>query len=222
MALLDLQEQLKITPGKNLRVKINDNYSTMLSVKWKPKCTEVSLHRMFLDAPKNIMQELACYIRQESQIISPKVKAFIEDNLKKLDYSHTIDPGKLFHQGNVYNLRKIYDEINQEYFQNKLNLHITWFGKPNQKNKTRVTFGLYHEPLRLIKIHRLMDTPSIPYYVIKYVIYHEMLHHVCPAYVDERGLHHVHPAAFKKEEVKFRHYDLAQTWIKEHQAYLFD
>ena len=221
MALLSLQEELESIAGKKLKVKINDNRSTMLSVKWEPDCTKVSLHRMFLNAPQNIMEELACYLRQESQIISPSVRAFIEDNLKKLDYSHTLNRGKLYQQGNVYNLQNIYNEINHEYFRGKLNLFITWFGKPNQRNRSRVTFGLYHDPLRLIKIHRILDTPSFPDYFISYVIYHEMLHHVCPAYVDEKGLNRVHSKEFKEKETLFRHFDLAQAWIKEHQAFLF-
>lgn len=222
MSLLTIQEELESIAGKRLKLKINDNRSTMLSVKWEPDCTKVSMHRMFLSAPQNIMQELACYLRQESNNISPKVKAFIEDNLKKLDYSHTLDMEKLEHKGDVYNLQEIYNEINAEYFQSKLNLYITWFGKANQRNRSRITFGLYHDPLKLIKIHRMLDSLTFPYYFISYVIYHEMLHYVCPAYVDEKGLNRVHSKEFKEQETHFRYFDLAQKWIKEHQAYFFE
>lgn len=222
MTSLSLQEELEGIAGKRLQVKINDNRSTMLSVKWEPDCTKVSLHRMFLQAPQNIMQELACYLKREDKIISPSVKAFIEENLQKIDYSHTINKEKLYQQGNVYNLKKIYDEINHEYFGNELNLLITWFGKPNQRNRSRVTFGLYHDPLKLIKIHRILDTPSFPYYFISYVIYHEMLHYVCPAYIDEKGFNRIHSKEFKEKEAQFRHFNLAQSWIKENQANLFE
>jgi hypothetical protein len=222
MAKKYFQERLEKFSGLKLKLKINDNRSTMMSVKWEPdKSAKVSLHWFFLDAPENIMQALACYLRQEDRIISPAVRAFIEENVKKLDYSHQVDKQKLLYQGNVYNLKKIYNDINHEYFDGKLQLHITWFGRPNQKNRSRVTFGLYHDPMRLIKINRLLDSPSFPDYLVSYVIYHEMLHHVCPSYVDEKGLHRVHSKEFKAEEVRFRHYDLAQEWIKEHHAGLF-
>lgn len=217
-----LQEELAGIAGKRVEVKINDNHSTMLSVKWEPECTKVSLHRMFLKAPQNIMEELACYLKREDRIISPSVKAFIEDNLKEMDYSHTLKKEKLYQQGTVYNLKKIYDDLNAEYFQNKLNLLITWFGKYGPRNRSRVTFGLYHDPLKLIKIHRLLDTPSFPNYFVAYVVYHEMLHAVCPAYVDEKGQNRVHSREFKEKEAQFRYYHLAQRWIKEHQANLFD
>jgi predicted metal-dependent hydrolase len=221
MALSTLQNEVENVSGVKLKLKINDNRSTMLSVRWEPDCTRVSLHRMFLEAPKNIMQSLACYIRQEHKIISRDIKIFIEDGLKKLDYSHTVDQSKLTCQGDVYNLKDLYDELNDKYFKGKLNLFITWFGKPTQRNKSRVTFGLYHDQLKLIKINRLLDNSTIPRYVIAYVVFHEMLHHICPSYVDEKGLHRIHSKEFKTKEERFEDFDLAQQWIKNHQAELF-
>lgn len=217
----EIQEQLEYRSGKRLKLKINDNRSTMLSVRWEPDYTRVSLHRMFLQAPQNVMQELGCYLRRGDKVISPAIKAFIENGLKKLDYSHLLDKSKLYSQGNVYNLQKIYDQLNQEYFRGNIDLNITWFGRALQRNRSRVTFGLYHDPLRLIKINRLLDSPSFPDYLVSFVIYHEMLHHVCPAYVDEKGIHRVHSKEFKEKEAEFRHFDLAQNWIKSNQSFLF-
>jgi hypothetical protein len=221
MPLTDLQYQLEKNSGRKLKLKINDNHSTMLSVRWEPDYTKVSIHRIFLEAPQNVMQALACYLKKEDQIIAPTVKEFIENNLKNLDYSHLLDKQKLSSQGNVYNLKKIFNEINYDYFKGDLNLLITWFGKPQHRNRTRVTFGLYYDPLKLIKINRLLDSPSFPDYLVSYVIYHEMLHHVCPTYVDEKGFHHMHSKEFKIKEAEFQYYDLAQTWIKEHENIFF-
>lgn len=215
------QKELEFRSGKKLRVKINDNHSTMLSVRWESDCAKVSLHRMFLQAPGNVMQALACYLKGEEKFLAPSIKAFIEDNLKNLDYSHEIDSSKLITQGAYYNLQKLYNELNEEYFNNKLNLHITWYGKPYHRGRNRVTFGLYHDPLRLIKIHRLLDSPSFPHFLISYVIYHEMIHHVCPSYVDSNGQHRIHSKEFKELEAKFSHFNQAQRWIKEHHEYLF-
>lgn len=216
-----LQQDLENIVGKKFQLKINDNRSTMMSVKWEPDCTRLSLHRMFLNAPRNIMEELACYLKQDNQQLSKNIKAFIEDNIKNLDYSHTLNPKQLYQQGNIYNLKHIYDNLNQEYFNSKLNLHITWFGKHQQRNRSRITFGLYHDPLKLIKIHRLLDSPIFPDYVLGFVVYHEMVHAKCPAYVNEKGFNQIHNKEFKEQELQFRHYDLAQKWIKDHQKNLF-
>ncbi len=221
MLLQSFQEEIENSSGVKLKLKINDNRSTMLSIRWEPDCTKVSLHRMFLQAPQNVMQALSCYIKQEQESIGKTIKEFIEEGLKKLDYSHLVDPKKLYSQGNIYNLQTIYSDLNKQYFENKLKLHITWFGKTNQKNRSRITFGLYHDPLKLIKINRLLDSPSFPDYVVQYVVYHEMLHCVKPTYFDPKGFLRIHSKEFKEKEEEFSYYQLAKSWIKEHQAHLF-
>ncbi len=221
MPLSDLQTRLQENIKKKVHLKINDNRSTMLSVRWESDCTRVSLHRMFLEAPNNIMDELACYVRRESKSISPSVRAFIENNLKNLDYTHLVNPSKLVSKGRFYDLQAVYDKINQEYFNNELKLFITWFGKHLQKNRTRVTFGLYHDPLKLIKINRLLDSSVFPDYIVNYVVYHEMLHHVCPSYYDEKGIHRIHSKEFKEREELFKEFNQAQSWLKQHTQYLF-
>ena len=219
--LLSIQKKLEQSSGKKLKVKINDNRSTMLSVRWEPDYTRVSLHRIFLDAPQNVMDDLACYLKEGDQPVGFTVRAFIEDNLKKLDYSHTIDAGKLYVQGRVYNLKEIYNRLNDEYFDGRLKLFITWFGKHELKARSRINFGLYYDPLKLIKINRLMDKTEIPEYVLSYVIYHEMLHFVCPSYYDEKGIHRIHTKEFKAMERQYEHYKRALKWIKDHQSDLF-
>ena len=168
------------------------------------------------------MEALACYLRKEEKIIPQNVRFFIEENLKKLDYSDAIDRSKLCYQGSYYNLQTIYNRLNKEYFNNQLNLLISWFGKSNQRGRSRLTFGLYHDPLKLIKIHRMLDNPTIPEYLIEYVVFHEMLHNVCPSYRDERGFHRIHSKEFKKKEKEYRYFQLATTWIKEHKSDLFN
>lgn len=216
-----LQQELEFHSGERIHLKINDNHSTMLSIKWEPHCTKVSLHRMFLQAPQNIMQALACSIKNKERVISPNIKSFIEENVKKIDYSHLIDPNSLSMEGEVYHLDRIYQELNRHYFAGTLPLRITWFGNSNRKNSSKVTFGLYYEPLKLIKVHRLLDDPTIPEYIIKFVVYHEMLHYVCPAYRDDRGFQRIHSKEFKVKEKEFYQYHLAQKWMKENRARFF-
>lgn len=221
MPLTDLQKKIQSRCGRKLKLKINDNRSTMLSVRWEPDYTKVSLHRIFLKAPLNVMDELSCYLAECPSQLPKSIKAFIDSNVKDLDYSHQLDRSKLYSEGKIYNLKEIYDNLNTEYFSNQLQLHITWFGKPRQQNRSRITFGLYHNPLKLIKINKILDSHSFPHYILEYVVYHEMLHHVCPSYVDKNGLHKIHSKEFKQKEVLYRNYALAQEWIRKHQKYFF-
>lgn len=216
------QRELEERAGLKLNLKINDNHSTMLSVKWEPDCAKVSLHRMFLRAPYNIMNEVACYLKGENRILGPRLKAYIEANLQQLDYSHQLNLSKLETKGAVYDLQKIYDQLNRDYFQGLLKLHITWFGKGRKRPKNRFVFGLYHDPLRLIKINRMIDHSHFPEYFVSFIVYHEMLHHVCPPYVDEKGYKHIHSKEFKQREQQFKHFKLAEEWMKLNRHDLFE
>jgi hypothetical protein len=219
--LLSFKERLEDNSGKKFEFKINHNRSTMLSVRWEPDRTLISMHEMFLSAPKNVMDDLACYFKREYKDISPAIRAYIEEAYKKLDYSHTVNTQKLEVEGLTYHLKSIYNQLNDEYFDGRLKLFITWFGKRQQKNRSRINFGLYYDPLKLIKISRLLDSPYFPEYVVRFVIYHEMLHHVCPSYYDEQGIHRIHSKEFKALEKKFSHYKEAQAWIKNNTDELF-
>lgn len=216
------QETLEVCSGKKLKVKINDNRSTMLSVRWESDLTSVSLHRMFLQAPSNVMQALACYLKGENRHLSPTVKAFIEHNVQYLDYSHSLDPNDLHVVGRVYHLQSLYDSLNAEYFNNSLRLLVTWFELPKHKQRNKITLGLYQDPLRLVKINRLLDHLEVPPYLISFVMYHEMLHAVSRPYVDKTGTNRIHSKEFKQLEERFRYYEQAKRWIKVNRGALFD
>ncbi len=116
--------------------------------------------------------------------------------------------------GSHYNLKRIYDELNRQYFEGSLDLSIGWFGNANARSKTRIVFGAYHERLRLIKIHRRLDCKDIPLHFVSFVIYHEMLHHVLPP-VSGRRRRRVHHSAFIEREKKFIDYALASEFREE-------
>lgn len=221
MSIMKFQQEIEARSGRKLKLRINDNRATMLSVRWEPDHTHVSMHRMFLNAPENVMEDLACYIRKKMRKPSSSVKAFIEEGIRELDYRHTLKPHQALTQGAVYNLKRLYNQVNEEYFKGGVNLNITWFGKLSTQRRNKVTFGLYSEPMKLIKIHRLLDNISVPDYVVKFVIYHEMLHHVYPAYVDKKGRLRAHDSEFKRREEEYQHFRLAQEWIEDNEPMLF-
>lgn len=222
MSLIKFQKDLELDLQKKIKLKVNNNRSTMLSVQWKSDCTEVSIHRFFEEAPQNIMDSLACYIKQEGrQAMSPRVRSFIDDNLRKLDCSSHLEKMYLNVQGRVHNLKVLFDRVNQEYFANALQLHLTWFSQKSSKNRSRLLFGLYYEPLKLIKINDFLDRKHVPSYLVEYVIYHETLHHLYPAYYNDSGKRSIHHKEFKEKERAFREYKRAQAWIEDNRDALF-
>jgi hypothetical protein len=214
-------QDLKSLVGQHLELSINDNRSTMLSVRWEPERTKVSLHRIFLQAPLHVRKDLVHYLRREKRRVPITIKAFIEESIGGLDYSHMLADNALSTKGRIYDLELLYKKINKKYFNNELKLLITWFGDHLPQSSSRCSLGLYYDAVKLVKVHRLLDAASVPSYVVEYIIYHEMVHAVCPAYIDERGINRMHGREFKEVEQRFEKYHEAIFWLNENKTTFF-
>jgi len=206
----------------DLELVVNENRSTMLNLLEKNRTfVRLSIHKMFLKAPDPVVSAIAHYVRgtrKENSIL----RLYIQEHLAQYDYTYLVNQNQLLHAGNNYNLKLLYDEINIKYFDCKLDLSITWYGKQKKsRNSTRITFGQYLAGLRLIKIHRILDDSFFPEYFVSFVIYHEMLHSVISGSLDARGRYCFHSAAFKRREKAFEHYWKAIEWEKNNKKQLF-
>lgn len=213
--------QLETYAGRKLSIRINDNRSTMVSVRRSPDTTRVSLHRMFLEAPQRITQDLADFIAGKLRSLSPNIRQFIETNLARFDYSDRIPPTQIQPFGEVYNLEALLKEINGRMFNGNLDLQITWFGSRQPRARSQVSLGFYQHTLKLVKINRVLDSNAVPPFVIQFVIYHELLHHIHPPYIDESGRNRIHNDELKQAERRFPHYEEATRWLRQNKQQFF-
>ncbi len=221
-----LHDQLSHISGLKLNIILNENHSTMLSVLDRKKdSARISLHRMFLEAPEEVLTAVADFIRGKQQkrknTTRSTIQDYIQTNLKKFDYSHRINDRVLISKGYAYDLKKIYQMLNDKYFNEQLDLSITWFGKRSKCTTSRITFGQYHEPLKLIKINRMLDNKRFPDYFVSFVVYHEMLHDVHPPYIDSSGINRIHSEEFKLQEQRFEFFAKAKHWENKHRFSFF-
>lgn len=215
----------KHVANMTLELVINENRSTMLNVLARKKdFAKLSMHKMFLDAPEDVISAIAHYVRgtrREKGYKDLLIRGFIQSNLEKFDYSHQLDESKFVHEGRYYDLKQSYDFLNRRYFNNRLDLKITWYGSWGRRCRSKVTFGQYFDHLKLVKIHRVLDDPFFPDFFVDFVIYHEMLHHLVPGYLDEKGIFRVHGPEFKLRESQFEHFEEATEWEKKHRHKFF-
>jgi len=215
-------DELKSRLQKHLKIEwdivLNDNRSTMLRVlSRKRKSARVSIHRIFLEAPDEVISAVAHHVRGTRRNQDHLIRGYIQTSLPRLHYP----VGETVTKGQHYDLQMIYDHINAAYFQNTLNLKITWYGSAAKKPRTRITYGQYLDHQKLVKIHRLLDDPFFPPYFVEFIVYHEMLHAIVPGYLDEAGYFRTHGAEFKEREQAFAHYKRAIAWEKRHKEKLF-
>lgn len=208
-----------------LELVINENRSTMLNLLEKKRDrARLSVHKMFLDAPDEVVSAIAHYVRGTRKGKSRYnliLRSYIQEHLSQYDYSHLVDKMQLTHEGEVYNLKSLYDEINEKYFQDQLDLSLTWYGaKGRRRGRSRITFGQYLDGLRLIKIHRMLDDAFFPDYFVMFIVYHEMLHCVIPGEV-KGGTFRFHSRNFREQEKRFEHYQRAIDWEKKNKHRFF-
>jgi predicted metal-dependent hydrolase len=123
--------------------------------------------------------------------------------------------------GEVHDLRHVADDLNQRYFEGRLKVRITW-GKASGETahncrRTRTSslqLGSYSYEDRLIRVHRVLDRPGIPRYVVESVVFHELLHADLPPVV-RGGKRYFHTPEFRRRERQFRHFERADVWVRE-------
>ncbi|HKS72175.1 MAG TPA: hypothetical protein VJQ82_03195 [Terriglobales bacterium] len=111
--------------------------------------------------------------------------------------------------GHVYNLEKIFDDLNLRFFHGLLaRPQMTW-----SRDHARNSLGHYDPAHNAIVVSRVFDHPRVPRYAVEYIVYHEMLHLKHP--VKLRGSRRcVHSAAFQEEEKLFPQLAEAQQFLR--------
>jgi hypothetical protein len=174
---------------------------------------------MFRHAPDAVWHALVAYIVHADTAARAMLRDYIQGQYHLIRRPPQPYWRRLSSQGRTVDLEAIYQELNQTYFANRIQAHITWMRRPPQRQRTSIRFGSYDEQRRLIRISRLLDQPFVPHYVVASVVFHEMLHQLIPRQCID-GRWYTHPPAFRQQERRFLHYQRAQRWQQRHLARL--
>jgi len=185
------------------------------TIEWTPWRIRIKVSHHLEAAPVIIIQSLAIILL--SKIYKLKVDSEVRNTYRvfasgiddQLPKRKTYGLDGYNPKGNVYDLRHLFDELNEEYFEPLLKRpHMGW-----SKNKSYTRLGFYDATRHLIVISRIFDDDRVPENLIRYLIYHEMLHIYYPT-IEKRGRRIVHSREFKKTERQYPEYEMIQTWIK--------
>jgi predicted SprT family Zn-dependent metalloprotease len=196
--------------GKKVSVVLTDNTSSMISFRAGQTGVAVRLHRMFLCAEDDVMDELARFIAGKRRR-TPLIRRFIKRNRQVIA---SLPPRRqvLRPFGKSCNLAEISRQVNKEYFQGEMDVGITW-GTSRKTRARQRTLGSYSRRTNVIRINPVLDKRQVPRYFIAFVVYHEMLHaHLGVPEVN--GRRQVHSREFKRRERLFTDYEQAVTWEK--------
>lgn len=206
----------------DLDVHVTDNRTVMLSVKRDARHRRYRLrvHHIFVHAPTPIIESLARYVALNDRTASKEIGRFIEQNDQQVGDQNRVRSTQPRTAGKCYDLAKLFDELNRDYFDGNVGAHITW-GRNAAQNRARNTIrlGSFSVEENLIRIHPGLDQHWVPLHYLRWVVYHEMLHAVHPVTVC-KGRRRFHTPAFLDDERKFDQLEWAQRWERRNLAAL--
>lgn len=111
--------------------------------------------------------------------------------------------------GQVFDLERIFEELNAEYFHGLMaRPRLGWTLRPS-----RTTLGHYDPSHNAIVLSNLLDSERAPRRLVRYILFHEMLHLRYPT--EHRGARRrVHTREFKEAEKQFAGYREARAELK--------
>jgi SprT-like family len=117
------------------------------------------------------------------------------------------------HEGKHFDLKRIFNELNERYFRGRLRgYEVRWGRRRRNRPKDYFVFGTIQEEDRVIRINPSLDQAFVPLWFLRYILYHEMLHSVVPDEETSGGRRRVHTEEFNRRERQFRGYRRARLW----------
>jgi hypothetical protein len=206
-----LAEYLGKVSGKRISLTITENSSSMVSMRKTGSLLLVRLHRMFLSADEEVLDEIALFIKGRKGR-TPSVSRFIRENGDMIRRSSP-RRSHVVTQGRWRDLRNIYETVNEAYFHGRINAAVTWVTGKEKYAVRKRTLGSYSSRTNIIRINRCLDKKTVPRYFLEFVVYHEMLH-ADMGMKKINGRRTIHSKEFRDRERLFRDYQKAVEWEK--------
>ena len=147
-----------------------------------------------------------------SRAAGPALNAFINAN-EHLVRERKPRPARIRTAGEHHDLQHLYDEVNAEHFENRVDAPITWGKRPSKRKRRRsIRFGSYSLTEHLIRIHPNLDETFVPRYFVRYIVFHEMLHANLGFQRSPGGRTQMHTPEFNRLERLYPDYERAVEW----------
>jgi len=195
--------------GRPVSLVFTENSTTMLSVRKRDDILRIRLHRLFLHADNEVLDEIVSYLQGNRRQMT-HFRKFVRDNRELIQ---TGPPNKvaLKTQGRFHNLRDLFDAVNEEYFGGLITARITWGSRSPRCSVRKRTLGSFSERSNTIRVNPVLDKKTVPRYYIAFVVYHEMLHAAIG--ISRVGnKRSVHSREFRRREKHFKDWERAIAW----------
>lgn len=198
-----------VSSNLGLRYRTVSDYYSYKSIKNTARIKNgilyVKVSDKLKDAPNDILEAMAYVLlsKIKGNRVPPRYKRIYNDYVHSIIINDNSNVERGIHNpiGNYFDLEQIFDKVNEKYLSNQIpKPSLRW----SNRRAYRI-FGRYDRSKNEIVVSRLLDDKKTPFYVVEYIMYHEMLH-IKYGFSFKKGRRRIHTTSFKNEEEKFPYY----------------
>lgn len=190
------------------------NRRTVLSSQRKGGRIVVRMNRIFAHAPSELVEAIGKYLATGDRRSSRAISRYTDANRIAITQAR---PRTLEPRGAVHDLTAIFADLERAELPGLLEgVGITWgrHGPLSPGRRRSIRLGTYSHDDHVIRIHPRLDQPWVPVFFVRFIVFHEMLHHVEPARVTEHRTE-FHTPEFRARERAYADYERAIAWERE-------
>lgn len=172
---------------------------------------------MFRHADDDLLESLALFLMKKDKRASEKIDRFIAAHKDEVQGTGSGVRRALRESGKHHDLGLLLDKVSRSYFGGKVDVRIGWgrapsrtMRRPRVRKATR-SLATYSYDDKVIRVSPVLDAPDVPDYVLEWIVYHELLHHVLPVR-SEGDRNFYHTKRFRALEHGFDRYEDAKAW----------
>lgn len=205
----DLEQRLGVVD-----LVVTDNRRRMLTTRCRDNRREIRLHHMFLGCGVGVVEAIAGLASGEDKGAREQLQAYVSENRSQIRFEPSAD--ELNWKGEHFDLKRLLNRVRRHFDGREADeledIAITW-GRDGRGSKS-IRFGSFDFDQRLIRVHPALDASWVPRYFIEFIVYHELLHAVCPP-AERDASRCVHTEEFLQRERDFPRYREAMEWEAE-------
>jgi len=181
----------------------------------------VLLHQQFTDADAGVWEDLVKWLRsgRRARAACRRLDGWI-DRMHAQEAEPALRAG---HPGDHHLLPEITQQVivthlSREFDERRTPV-VSWAPRKRSTARRGLRLGSYDNSRELVRIHRVLDQPAVPEWVVAFVVHHELLHAIIPSQRVGRRLIH-HGAEFRRRERAHPDHARATRWEEKHLARL--
>ncbi len=197
---------------ERVRLTLTENTSTMVSFRRGRGMVALRVHRMFAEAPPNVVRALAEYASRGRGASGRVIDDYVRENEHHVrDARANRQARGLEPRGRYHDLKAIYDQLNDAWFGGAVDARIGWGREAPRRRRRSIKMGTYFHDARVIRVHPGLDRAEVPDYFVRFIVFHEMLHQAVPPET-VGGKRVSHTPEFRRRERAYPDFGRALAW----------